>query len=121
MKGQCTIDEKPTHLHLQGTRPRSRSVSVQRDVPQHFTSGYGPQQGGYGFANQHATQNMPPYYPGQGYFQPQPPAMVPAPLPSAMTSQGTKTSFQYPDVTSWFQYLDRHDDRNKDGIHFSPY
>jgi hypothetical protein len=30
-------------------------------------------------------------------------------------------SVEFPDVVRWFQYLDEHEQRSKDGIQFSPY
>ena len=52
-------------------------------------------------------QGAPYYYSGQ---QQQPGPEV-----------DTTRNVEYPNITSWCQYLDAHDGRNRDGVRFAPY
>jgi hypothetical protein len=77
-------------------------------------------QGGFGFPNQFMVPQAA-YYAGQGYPVHPNTSMFPMPAPPAFMNQGMKAPIQYPEVISWFQSLDKHDGRNKDGIEFSQY
>ena len=39
----------------------------------------------------------------------------------AVTPNSNTTSVTIPDIVAWFEYLDQHEERNKDGIVFAPY
>jgi hypothetical protein len=52
------------------------------------------------------------------YFGMPPPVMNPMPTLGTVPNVATIT---IPDIVSWFSYLDRHEQRNKDGIIFAPY
>jgi hypothetical protein len=65
------------------------------------------------------------YYPGQALpFGQYPPTSTPLPIPDK-TNVPVKNAVpglhEYPEVTRWFQFLDEHAERSKDGIHFAQY
>lgn len=64
---------------------------------------------------------MPPPVP---YYMPYPQPAAP-PSRSSSTSHtvlvAEKSPQDYPDIITWCQYLDSHDDRNQDGVVFEPF
>jgi hypothetical protein len=69
---------------------------------------------------------MGPYYPqySQPTTNPMPfhaPAAPAAPLTPQMMPSNEKSPHNYPDITTWCQYLDSNDKRNQDGIVFAPF
>jgi len=59
------------------------------------------------------------------YPHPAAPAAPPSRLSSTSTSLtlpvAEKSPQDYPDIITWCQYLDSHDERNQDGIIFEPF
>jgi hypothetical protein len=114
MEGSATIDEKPTTLYLNNARNPSRSSTPHPDqmgLPP-FTPALPGMYGGH-------APLPPPMWGYQGhYFGMPPPVMNPMPTLGTVPNVATIT---IPDIVSWFSYLDRHEQRNKDGIIFAPY
>lgn len=122
MEGHVTIDEKPLTLHLNNARSQSRAPSTpahsseQMGFPVPFMPpgvfGYPPMMSMWGYPPQ-GVSSIP--QPGQHFGAPAP-TLNPAPVPNSMA-----TAVIIPDIVAWFAYLDRHEQRNKDGIVFAPY
>jgi hypothetical protein len=130
INGSATVDEKPLTLILREARGRGRAPTP------------GPSQFNGGFPDMHYGSNMVPqqyYFPqpysGQPFLQ-CPAAPIPTPaLASALptlpvnaapsvassTSNPTSTQPAIPDIMTWCHYLDRHQERNNDGIQFGEF
>jgi hypothetical protein len=132
MEGNSTIEEKPATLYLHTVRPSSRASTPrppdQMGFPGPYTLAPGMQMYGYpqgpvampmwGYPG---GTGMPP--PGQ-YFGSQPPmmnSMQTTGMSTTTPSNTTPSPVAIPDVVAWFAYLDQHEERNKDGIVFTPY
>lgn len=136
MEGNSTIEEKPATLSLHTVRPSSRASTPRPPDQMGFPGPYTMAPGMYGYPQ--GPIPMPMWgYPGPGgmpvppqlagqYFGTQPPMMNAAThtmstSASATTSESNATPVIIPDVVAWFAYLDRHEERSKDGIVFAPY
>ena len=128
MEGRATIDEKPATLYLQSAKPPSRSSTPH---PPDQTQFPGPfMQYGYPPAPIAIPQVAMPMwsYPAHGPTGASQPGQIfaPAPMMNSTHVPGNFTTsdamaIKIPDVASWFSYLDRHEQRNKDEITFAPY
>ena len=133
------IEEKPATLYLHTARPPSRASTPHPPDQIGFPGPYTMAPGMYGYPQGPVTMpmwgypGMPP--PGQFFgLGTQPPMMMNSshstqtmsmstsgPSGSTNTSRSNETQVVIPDVVAWFAYLDRHEERNKDGIVFAPY
>jgi hypothetical protein len=104
-ENRATVDKKPDALSLTVAEPRSR-MQVTKDPEVAATNGF-QQHGchGQGPACQHHALTAPP--------------PVPVPVPAQISDDSHIVD--YPDVISWTRHLDRHPNRNRDGIKFLPY
>jgi len=127
IKKRATLDEKPASLVLPRARPRGRSAS------------YSLHEGSLAVGTGIGMQQPIFIYPGmlqdimKSSQSASAPTTITPPLaaPSSqsagsVTGQPTSTSASSPDATSidiitWFEMLDRHPLRNKDGILYSKY
>ncbi|KAH9979303.1 hypothetical protein BGW80DRAFT_1248676 [Lactifluus volemus] len=147
-RGNATVDDKPENLHLHIARPHARAGSTP---PQHHpdhgnapiapnaatTTGMGYQAGPTPapqavaavlpqapgpYGGPYMTQPMIGQYfmPYPGY--PQLPIINPSmPFPQSPAPRAEKNPRDYPNICTWFRYLDKHEGRNMDGITFEPF
>jgi hypothetical protein len=123
MSGNATLDIKPPTLSLHVVRPRTRHGPAMsyENSPQSMNSMFN-------FPGQFAMPPMHPFfmYPGQGMqnvgFAGMP-AAYGATVPAAPVAavQPLQQPIKYPDLIYWFSSLDKNEERNKDGIVFTPY
>jgi len=124
MSGNTTVDDKPHSLPLNKARPRGRSAPSPQPM---FDGGYQvPFPSGYGYPNQFMMPTMPMMYNqvlGQNpsYPFPQYPALAPTTSAQPQGTGSRPKTIEYPEVTRWFHFLDEHEERSKDGIHFQPF
>lgn len=127
MAGNSTINTKPHSLHLHDTRPHGQSALSPQPM---YESGFQfPFQDGYSYPNPFMMLPMPMLMlnnhglgqnlGGHPFLNKQQHPPVPWTLTQAMNPR--LTPIEYPKVTCWFQFLDEHEERSKDGIHFAPY
>jgi hypothetical protein len=120
MAKNATVDEKPHTLHLNEARPRTRTTpTLSQDPttqPLQFP-GY-PYMNTNPYAMPAPPPILPPYY---GYPNPFFPTGFPGPNPAPAPQLAPLANVEYPDVVSWFHYVDQHPSRNKDNIRFSPH
>jgi len=120
MEGNATVDEKPVTLSFvpKDTRADGRSPPSMAPPPEMEMRAHSDRlNGGYG-TQVHFV--MPPWPSGPpGYQGGNIGQIYPSNQPS-MTSHPLRTAND-PDIVKWFSYLDRHEDRNKDGITFAPF
>ena len=142
MEGNTTIEEKLATLYLHTVRPSSRASTPRLPDQMGFPGPYTMAPPGmYGYPHA-GPMSMPMWgypsgmpLPGQ-YFRTQLPmmnsqaTMAPTTVTQTMaestshntiTSNSNATPVIIPDIVAWFAYLDKHEERNKDGIMFSPY
>ena len=142
MEGNTTIEEKPATLYLHTIQPSSQASTPHLPDQMGFPGLYTMAPPGmYGYPHT-GPMSMPMWgypsgmpLPGQ-YFRTQLPmmnsqaTMAPTTATQTMaesTSRNTITSNSnvtpviIPDIVAWFAYLDKHKERHKDGIMFSPY
>ena len=144
MDDEATIDEEPPNgLPMQDSRTDMQSTITQ-PFATHMGAGYPGFSGGYGYPPPYPPPLvivLPPcgatvqiYYGGNGmphYPHSQPSASQPYAQPllshgAASPAHLAATSHNVPlpiptEIESWFSYLDRHEQRNKDGIVYSPF
>lgn len=137
MEGNTTIEEleKPATLGLHTVRPSSRASTPWPPDQMGFPGPYTMAPSMYGYPHNPVPMSMWGY-PGPGgmavplplagqYFGMQPPTMnsthTMSTSASMTTSESNTTPVIIPDVVAWFAYLDRHNERSKDGIVFTPY
>lgn len=127
MAKNADIETKPPLLRLHDARPRRRSTPNPQPT---YEAGFQfPFPGGFNYANPYTMPPMPMpilynqalgQNPGSHPFLAQQ-YPVPGLVPSTQPINFRSTSIEYPEVTRWFRFLDAHEERNKDGIHFAPY
>ena len=118
MEGKATITEKPITLRL-SPRPMSQSSTPGPH--------YSDQTGLYGYPPPSVIMPMWGYPPGLGGASQ--PVLYPGVSPPVSTNSrpalgnpGTSLdAVVIPDITTWFSFLDQHEQQNKDGITFALY
>jgi hypothetical protein len=120
MAGNSTVNTKPLALHLHDAKPCTRSApSLKPTCDSRFQY---PFSGGYGYPNPFMPTMPMLYNQGQNTFPflQYPPALAPT-APGTQGINSHPMPVEYPEVTCWFRFLDEHEERSKDGIHFTPY
>jgi hypothetical protein len=127
MAKNADVETKPPLLRLHDARPRGRSAPNPQAQPTYDAGFQFPFPGGYNYPNPYMMPPMPmPMLYNQGLGQnpgshPFLAQQYPVPVPSTQAINSRPTSIEYPEVTRWFRFLDEHEERSKDGIHFAPY
>jgi len=127
IKKRATLDEKPASLVLPRARPRGRSASYSlHEGSLAVGTGIGMQQPIFIYLGM-LQDIMKSSQSASAPTTITPPLAAPSSQSAgSVTGQPTSTSASSPDATSidiitWFEMLDRHPLRNKDGILYSKY
>lgn len=143
MDGDGSVDEKPLKIILPNARPRTRSslaTNPAMQMPQMPHLGLPGPAGSYGYPPPVIVLPpwVPPGYQGIGSGQPLLSTSTEVqlrgtslcdtrnPTPSSsntpsLSPHPTIPITDIPDIVSWFAFLDRHEQRNQDGLTFTPY